>query len=87
MAPRDPVAAASKWSRSERFYNDGTQWAEAAGLRFGLLIHHTDAKREWAYDRESHIGALIRTLDEAPRRGWTVVDMQRDWKVIYPFQK
>jgi len=54
------------------------------GPRF---VHHTDAKREWAYDRESHIGRLIRALDEAPTRGWTVVDMQRDWKAIYPFQK
>jgi phosphoglycolate phosphatase-like HAD superfamily hydrolase len=55
--------------------------------RFGLIVHHTDAKREWAYDRQSHIGTLIRGLDEAPKRGWTVVDMQRDWKVIYPFQR
>ncbi|MFG0285862.1 MAG: HAD family hydrolase [Phycisphaerales bacterium JB039] len=52
--------------------------------RFGLIIHHTDAQREWAYDQGSHIGQLDKALDEAPRRGWTVVDMARDWAVIYP---
>jgi len=64
------------------------EWTTSGrGARFGLLVHHTDATREWAYDRASQIGALMRALDEAPTRGWTVVDMQRDWKVIYPFQK
>ena len=52
--------------------------------RFGLIVHHTDAEREWAYDRDSHIGKLDKALDEAPQRGWTVVDMKRDWKQIYP---
>jgi len=51
------------------------------------LVHHTDAQREWAYDRQSRIGKLDKALDEAKGKGWTVVDMQRDWKVIYPFQK
>jgi phosphoserine phosphatase len=61
------------------------QWTTAGeGLRFGLLVHHTDAEREWAYDRDSGVGRLDRALDEAPRRGWTVVDMKRDWKVIFP---
>lgn len=61
------------------------EWATAGeGPRFGLLIHHTDAEREWAYDRESHIGQLQRGLDEAPERGWTVVDMKRDWKTVFP---
>jgi phosphoglycolate phosphatase-like HAD superfamily hydrolase len=55
--------------------------------RFGLIVHHTDAEREWAYDRDSHIGRLERALDEAPARGWVVVDMKRDWKVIYPHKK
>jgi len=55
--------------------------------RLGLIVHHTDAAREWAYDRASRIGTLSRALDEAPTHGWTVVNMQRDWKVIYPFQK
>jgi hypothetical protein len=55
--------------------------------RFGLIVHHTDAEREWAYDRASHIGRLARALDEAPKRGWVVVDMKQDWKTIYPSQK
>jgi phosphoserine phosphatase len=64
------------------------EWTtSAAGPRFGLIVHHTDAAREWAYDRASRIGTLARGLDEAGKRGWTVVDMRQDWKVIYPFQK
>ena len=51
---------------------------------FGLVIHHTDADREWAYDRESHIGKLDKVLDEAKQRGWAVVDMKRDWKTMFP---
>ncbi|MCC6410935.1 MAG: haloacid dehalogenase-like hydrolase [Saprospiraceae bacterium] len=51
---------------------------------FGLLIHHTDATREWAYDRESHIGKLNKGLDDAGKYGWQVVDMAKDWKVVYP---
>ncbi len=61
------------------------QWTAAGkGLRFCLYVHHTDAKREWAYDRKSHIGKLDKGLDEAQKRGWTVVDMKKDWKAIYP---
>lgn len=61
------------------------EWTTAgAGPRFGLIVRHTDAEREWAYDRQSHIGRLDRALDAAPERGWTVVDMQRDWSRIYP---
>ena len=52
--------------------------------RFGLIIHHTDAQREYAYDRNSHIGTLDKALDEATSRGWTVVDMKSDWARIYP---
>jgi haloacid dehalogenase-like hydrolase len=64
------------------------EWTTSGrGSRFGLIVHHTDATREWAYDRQSHIGTLIRALDEAPKRGWVVVDMQHDWTLIYPFQK
>lgn len=58
-----------------------------SGARFGLLVHHTDAGREWAYDRASKVGRLDKALDEAPRRGWTVVDMKADWKIVYPFEK
>jgi phosphoglycolate phosphatase-like HAD superfamily hydrolase len=64
------------------------EWTTSApGPRFGLIVHHTDAEREWAYDRTSHIGQLARGLDEAPTRGWILADMKQDWKVIYPFQK
>jgi len=64
------------------------QWAAAGtGARFCLLVHHTDANREWAYDRDSHIGKLDKGLDEAKSKGWTVVDMKNDWKVIYPFEE
>ena len=56
------------------------------GRRFMLYLHHTDAEREWAYDRESHVGRLDKGLDEAAAKGWTVIDMQKDWKVVYPFE-
>jgi hypothetical protein len=52
--------------------------------RFGMIVHHTDAEREWAYDRKSHIGRLDKALDEASQRGWVVVDMKADWSQIYP---
>jgi phosphoglycolate phosphatase-like HAD superfamily hydrolase len=61
------------------------QWSTAgAGPRFALFVHHTDAAREFAYDRESHIGTFDKALDEAQAKGWTVVDMARDWKTIWP---
>ena len=61
------------------------EWATAGeGARFGLIVHHTDAEREWAYDRDSHIGRLNRGLDEADERGWVVVDMKDDWNAIFP---
>jgi phosphoserine phosphatase len=63
------------------------QWTAAGdGPSLMVYIHHTDAEREWAYDRESHIGRLDKGLDEADTKGWMVVDMKQDWKVIYPFQ-
>ena len=63
------------------------QWTAAGdGPNLMVYIHHTDAEREWAYDRESHIGRLDKGLDEANTKGWMVVDMKKDWKVIYPFQ-
>jgi phosphoserine phosphatase len=52
--------------------------------RFGLIVHHTDADREWAYDRKSAMGKLDKALDEAKQRGWLVVDMKEDWSQIYP---
>jgi hypothetical protein len=61
------------------------EWTTAGtGARFGLLVHHTDAEREWAYDRDSHIGRLDRGLDEAEARGWIVVSMKDDWRTIFP---
>lgn len=71
--------------------SDGDQqmleWTAAGtGLRFMGLVHHTDAEREWAYDRQSHIGKLDRALDEANAKGWTVADMKRDWKRVFAFE-
>ena len=64
------------------------QWTAAGdGLRFMGIVRHTDGDREWAYDRQSSIGRLDKALDEAIQKGWTVVDMKQEWKVIYPFQK
>ncbi len=64
------------------------QWAAAgSGKRLMLIVHHTDAEREWAYDRKSPIGHLDKALDEANARGWTVVDMKKDWEFIFPFDK
>jgi phosphoglycolate phosphatase-like HAD superfamily hydrolase len=54
------------------------------GARFGLIVHHTDAVREYAYDRKSFVGRLDKALDEAPKRGWVVVSMKDDWKTIFP---
>jgi hypothetical protein len=56
-----------------------------SGARFALVVHHTDAEREWAYDRRSSVGRLDKALDEANAKGWTVVDMKNDWKTIFPF--
>ena len=53
-------------------------------LRNGVLVHHDDAQREFAYDRQSHVGRLDRALDEAGARGWTVVSMKQDWKQVFP---
>ena len=64
------------------------EWATAGeGPRFGMIVHHTDADREWAYDRDSHIGQLARGLDEGPDRGWLIVDMQADWARVYSGQR
>jgi hypothetical protein len=61
--------------------------AGGAGARFMGLVHHTDAVREYAYDRQSPIGRLDNAWDEAVRRKWIVVDMRADWNTIYPFDK
>jgi phosphoglycolate phosphatase-like HAD superfamily hydrolase len=63
------------------------QWTAAGtGARFMGLVHHTDAVREWAYDRTSSIGRLDKALDEAEAKGWTIVSMKDDWKRIFPFE-
>lgn len=87
-----PVAIASRIGRRPIFAagnSDGDfqmlEWTTAGdGPRFGLLVHHTDAEREWAYDRDSHVGKLARGLDEAAERDWLLVDMKSDWRVIFP---
>jgi len=64
------------------------QWTMAGtGARLALIVHHTDAEREWAYDRTSHIGKLDMALDEATAKGWVIVDMEKDWKTIFPRSK
>jgi phosphoserine phosphatase len=70
--------------------SDGDQqmleWtAGGPGARLMGLVHHTDGKREWAYDRQSHIGRLDKALDEARAKKWLVVDMKRDWKQVFPY--
>jgi phosphoglycolate phosphatase-like HAD superfamily hydrolase len=71
--------------------SDGDQqmleWTAAgSGSRFAGLVHHTDAEREWAYDRTSSVGRLDKALDEATAKGWTVVDVKRDWKRVFAFE-
>jgi len=63
------------------------QWTTlgASGARFGLIVHHTDAEREYAYDRQSHFGKLDVALDAAAVNKWTVADMKKDWKRIFAF--
>jgi phosphoglycolate phosphatase-like HAD superfamily hydrolase len=60
--------------------------AAGPGPRFCALVHHTDSEREWAYDRRSSIGGLDKAWDDALERGWTMIDMQKDWAVVYPFE-
>jgi phosphoserine phosphatase len=63
------------------------EWArQGGGVRFALIVHHTDAEREWAYDRKSPVGQLDKALDVAQVEGWTIVDMKNDWKRIFPFE-
>jgi hypothetical protein len=64
------------------------QWTTTSGgVRFGAIVHHTDAEREYAYDRQSHFGRLDVALDAAAANRWTVIDMKKDWKVVFPFEK
>jgi phosphoglycolate phosphatase-like HAD superfamily hydrolase len=64
------------------------QWTAAgSGARFCLYVHHDDADREYVYDRKDHLAKLDQGLDEAAAKGWTVVDMKKDWKVVFPFER
>jgi phosphoglycolate phosphatase-like HAD superfamily hydrolase len=60
--------------------------AGGSGARFMGIVHHTDAEREWAYDRQSQVGKLDKALDEGRAKGWTIVDMKRDWKKVFAFE-
>jgi phosphoglycolate phosphatase-like HAD superfamily hydrolase len=63
------------------------QWTTAGpGVRFAGIVHHTDAEREYAYDRQSKVGRLDKALDEAKAKGWSVVDMKQDWKKVFAFE-
>ncbi|WP_066224145.1 HAD family hydrolase [Formosa haliotis] len=62
-------------------------WAESNPIKnLQIYVHHTDSIREWKYDRQSHIGTFDKALDEATDKGWDIVDMAKDWKVIYPYE-
>jgi phosphoserine phosphatase len=64
------------------------EWTTSGpGPRFGMLIHHDDEAREWAYDRKSSVGKLARALDEAPKRGWHIVSMKNDWLTVHPIHR
>src|SRR5450432_3836497 len=79
---RHPIAAFGNYDGDLQML----EWArQGAGVRFALVVHHTDAEREWAYDRNSSVGRLDKGLDAAQAEGWTVVDMKNDWKTIFPF--
>jgi haloacid dehalogenase-like hydrolase len=81
---RHPIAA---FGNSDGDFEMLEWTTSGAGARLGMIVHHTDISREWAYDRDSAIGKLARALDEAPKRGWVVVDMKKDWRVIFPFEQ
>jgi phosphoserine phosphatase len=78
---RRPIFA---WGNSDGDYQM-LQWTTAGdGRRLGMLLHHDDAEREYAYDRDSHVGRLDRGLDDADGKGWVVVSMRRDWGTVFP---
>jgi len=60
--------------------------AAGPGARLVGIVHHTDSEREWAYDRQSQVGKLDKALDEGRAKGWTIVDMKRDWNKVFAFQ-
>ena len=79
-----PIFAAGN-SDSDR---EMIEWVTSgSGARLGMIVHHTDAEREWAYDRESAVGRLDEALKRAPEKKWLVVDMRKDWNVVYTLLK
>lgn len=78
---RRPIAA---FGNSDGDYQMLRYTTEGSGRRLGMIVHHDDAEREYAYDRNSHIGHLEKALDEAPQRGWQVISMKDDWARIFP---
>ena len=83
MIGRRPIAA---FGNSDGDFQMLRYTITGPGRRLAVIIHHTDAAREWAYDRASHVGKLERGLDEAAERGWIVADMKQDWNAIYPLK-
>jgi hypothetical protein len=63
------------------------QWTDSNTFKsLKILVHHTDSIREWAYDRDSHMGRLDKGIEESKAKGWNLVDMKSEWKVIYPYE-
>ena len=80
---RRPIAA---FGNSDGDY-EMLEWVtKAEGRRLGMIVHHTDAAREYAYDRDSHVGRLAKGLDDAPAQGWTIIDMAADWGRVFGFE-
>jgi phosphoglycolate phosphatase-like HAD superfamily hydrolase len=77
---RQPIAA---FGNSDGDFEMLAWTTSAPGARLGVIVHHDDAEREYAYDRKSHVGRLDRGLNEAGARGWTVVSMKDDWKTVF----
>ena len=78
---RRPVAA---FGNSDGDY-EMLEWTTAGGPgRLGMIVHHDDGEREYAYDRQSPIGTLVRGLDDAGAKGWTIVSMKNDWRRVFP---
>jgi phosphoglycolate phosphatase-like HAD superfamily hydrolase len=86
---RKPVFAAGNSDGDLQMlkYTTITEKGKKTPGRFGMIVHHTDAEREFAYDRKSAFGHLDKALDAVPSNGWTVVDMKNDWKQVYPTAK
>lgn len=80
---RRPIAAFGNSDGDQQML----QWTAAGeGARLAVLVHHTDNAREWAYDRQSHVGKLDKALEEARAKQWTIVSMKEDWKTVFPLQ-